>query len=272
MVAEHEATMAASEAMLARRNADNKQFRYIVRAGQGELASGSLPSQIFQAEPASALARIYDGAWEYAQDAEGRALVNSNPLHWLLILDWLSFGAVPEEPTKAFIAECTYWQLDKLIAAMQAQDMKPVTSSSIPGKRGHHFAVSKAAINDKHGFTVQGNFHNFLPRFMELRVESEAMEVNIDALGSQWVLKVTKHFIAMYLLEGPEIKGSRVLLDAGNKACPVKRNLPADHLFKEGGPGYGFRWDNLIQENQFTHVKHVDVKGALPLSFTLLFD
>lgn len=76
----------------------------------------------------------------------------------------------------------------------------------------------------------------------------------------------------MFLLEGPEIKSSCALLDAGNKACHAKRNLRADHLFKEEGEGYGFCMDNLIQENQLTHVKHVDVNGALPLSFTLLFE
>ena len=64
MLAEHKAPIATSEAMLACRIADSKQFKHIVRGEK--LACGSLLSQIFQAEPASALAHIYDGTWEYA--------------------------------------------------------------------------------------------------------------------------------------------------------------------------------------------------------------
>ena len=163
--AEHEAAIAEAEAMQARRISDSKQFTFIVRGCKGELASGSVPRQVFQAEPNSALAHIYNGEWEYAQDREGRALVNSNPLHWPLILDWLSFGAIPEHPSKAFISECTFWQLDKLIAAMQPQQGAEGSLIEATGKEGYRFSVSKTIMGGKHGFTLKGTIYNFAQRF-----------------------------------------------------------------------------------------------------------
>ena len=54
-------------------------------------------------------------------DEQGRAIVNSSPLHWPLILAWLSFGATPTNPSSKFISECKYWKLDRLLHAMEVK-------------------------------------------------------------------------------------------------------------------------------------------------------
>lgn len=67
------------------------------------------PHQVFEAEPDSALAHMYNGNWEYYKDNQGRANANSNPVHWPLILNWLSFGTIPTHPTEEFLSECSFW-------------------------------------------------------------------------------------------------------------------------------------------------------------------
>ena len=91
--AEHQAAWTEPEVTQARRRSDSNQFKFVVRGGKGDSASGSVPRDFFQPEPDSALARMYGGEWTFATDEEGRALVNSNPTQWPMILDWLSFGA-----------------------------------------------------------------------------------------------------------------------------------------------------------------------------------
>ncbi len=100
----------------------SKLFKFSVRgccATSG--LSGSVPHSIFLAEPASALAQAYSGQWDYAKDEEGRAVVNSDPDNWPIILNWLSFGTVPTNPTESLLSECRYWHLDRLLAAIDAR-------------------------------------------------------------------------------------------------------------------------------------------------------
>lgn len=116
LMKQHEVVMEEAAEMTARRNKDSKQFTYTVRGHTTPALSGSIPHSIFEAEPGSALNAIYNGEWAYAKDDQGRAYINSNPAHWPLILDWLSFGSVPTHPSESFIAECQYWQLHNLLA------------------------------------------------------------------------------------------------------------------------------------------------------------
>lgn len=119
MQAEHAADRAAWETMLAHRDADAKQFLYTVRGSELPGLSGSIPHQVFEAEPESALALMYNGRWEYYKDNQGRAIVNSSPAHWPLILNWLSFGTIPDHPTAETLSECSYWQLTNLLEAIE---------------------------------------------------------------------------------------------------------------------------------------------------------
>ena len=182
-LAELKAALAQAQAMHACRDSDSKQFGVIVRGCKGKLASGSVPRQIFQAEPNSALAHSYDGDWEFVRDSEGRALVNSSPLQLPLILDWLSFGAVPEQPSKAFVSECTFWQLNKLLAAMQAQQNAEGSLLEAAGKENDHFSVRKAARDGNHGFMLEGSFYKFVPRFFRGRGLQSPLGF-ISSLGS----------------------------------------------------------------------------------------
>ncbi|KAK9861759.1 hypothetical protein WJX84_005083 [Apatococcus fuscideae] len=40
------------------------------------------------AEPSCLPDRMFNGEWAFAQDSQQRAMINSSPLHWSLIIDW----------------------------------------------------------------------------------------------------------------------------------------------------------------------------------------
>ena len=103
------------------RGHDSKMFSFSVRGCSGPQLSGCLPKEIFQAEPNSALANMYNGNWECAKDSKGRAIVNSSPINWPIIVDWLSFGTIPCNPPDGLVSECRYWQLEGLLRALDAQ-------------------------------------------------------------------------------------------------------------------------------------------------------
>ncbi|KAK9836660.1 hypothetical protein WJX74_005504 [Apatococcus lobatus] len=79
--AEHRAKQTEWESMLERRDRDSKLFTFTVQGCEGPGLSGCLPRQIFNAEPDSALAHIYNGEWQYSTDDRGRAIINSDPAH-----------------------------------------------------------------------------------------------------------------------------------------------------------------------------------------------
>ena len=107
--------------MLAQHKNDCKLFTFPVRGFEGPQLSGCVPRSIIQAEPNSAPAHTYNDKWGYATDDKSRAVINSNPAHWPMIQDWLSFGTVPKDPSGELISQCRYWQLDRLLAAIEAQ-------------------------------------------------------------------------------------------------------------------------------------------------------
>ncbi len=160
--AQHQAAKAEWESMLARRNSDSNLFTFNLRGFEGCQLSGAFPRQIFQAEPSSVLAHVYDGEWEYAADEKGRAVVNSKPSNWLIIMDWLSFGTVPERPSAELISECRYWQLDRLLAAIKMQSNPPAEASRVYAKDAEYqLEVSRSIEDDNLSITASGHIHRF---------------------------------------------------------------------------------------------------------------
>ena len=107
------------------------------------------------------------GEWQCAPHDQG-ALVNSDPLHWPLILNWLSFGAVPDASSvsSAFLTECRYWQLDRLLEQLEAAE-PPATPAAVLGSSVmtmteaglHNFSLRGLdAANGHCGFILEGHF------------------------------------------------------------------------------------------------------------------
>lgn len=156
------------------------------------------------------LARMYNGEWEYAKDNRGRALVNSDHHHWPLILNWLSFGAAPDPScvSPAFLAECRYWQLDKLLEQLDAA--KPSTTHAVAHvetrkltKNGFHdFTLSSLDGDQQRGFILEGHFCNFLERR-----EAASVRIDFEAYGSEWrcSFRLSTGRLAFSLLRGPPV-------------------------------------------------------------------
>ena len=153
LVAQHAAEAKEWEHALARHPSDAKLFKFSVRGLSGNPFCGSVPRSIFEADPDSALAHMYNGDWDYAKDEDGRAIVNSDPANWPLILNWLSFGTVPSNPSESLRSECRYWQLDKLLAAIDANDNSDICVTHTDTKG---LDINRASVEGNYNFTVSG--------------------------------------------------------------------------------------------------------------------
>ncbi len=230
---QHAADRAEWESMLARRSSDSALFMYTVRGCEGPQLSGCVPRQIFQAEPDSALAHIYNGEWQYATDEQGRAVVNSNPAHWPLIMDWLSFGTVPSDPSPAFISECTYWQLNKLLDAVKPEGLAPAESSVVAAQAGsHHFEIKPICIDGNVGFILKGHILRFGQRYSLALDDKTSIRINFSALGRDWVLQLSQMVLRLRLLVGSPSTKEFVRFSFGDDAVKfcssTKRLLSRD--------------------------------------------
>ena len=202
LVKQHEEVMAAAQEMAVRRTRDSKQCAFIIR-GNSRLSS-SVPCQIFEAEPHSVLNKVYNGEWACAVDEQGRACINSDPAHWPLILNWLSFGSVPVQPTEGFIAECKYWQLDNLLAKIQQQRPARVAPAEPTVQRDtakHSTSLKQLRENGRNGFQLECRVHDFVERF----IAEKTISAEFRAFGSVWAITFLPEGAYLKLITGPPV-------------------------------------------------------------------
>ena len=280
-------------ARIARRSTDSRQLKYMVRGSQDPARSGSVPLAIFEAEPDSVLNRTYNGEWEYAQDAEGRANVNSNPAHWPLILDWLSFGAVPRHPTPAFVAECKYWQLNRLLAKLKAADRQQMVASAdrqqsiasaekqqsiaIQERGRHNLTLSHVIKNDRAGFNLCGTIEHFRSRFLK---ETD-VRISFEAFDQKWELVIDPYGTTVVPYTGDDHYGVDLEISFGRdpfKYLAAKEcvDLQTDTEWEERGwlppPQGHLPWVgpadafDALQSEPF-----LDLHGSIQVSVDVLF-
>ena len=193
----HAAALAEAEQAAQKRTADGKQFTYAVRGSSEPHLRGSVAHSIFDAEPGSILAQMYNGEWDYPQDKKGRALVNSNPAHWLQILDWLSFGIVPANPSPELVQQCRFWQLANLLAIIDppAAAADPLADTFTLSKAdSYDLTVRSDSQGCKARFVVDGHLHNFCERQWD---NSEDDDIRIEAFGRCWMLSMSSYLMRM---------------------------------------------------------------------------
>lgn len=101
----------------ARKAEDGNRFHYVL-AGSGH--SGSIPRSFLESEPESLLNKMYNGEWDYAQDEQGRALVNCHPDRWAAILEHLATGTAPAKQDQQLLDQARHWNLKRLVHALEA--------------------------------------------------------------------------------------------------------------------------------------------------------
>ena len=259
----HEAAMGEAEEMTARRQQDSQQFTFTIRGHTTPELSGSIPRQVLEAEPNSVLNRTYNGEWAYATDDQGRACINSDPQHWPLIVNWLSFGSIPHQPSKAFQAECKYWQLDNLLAKFEEQQMTAVVNTN-----QHSLRITTIKADGRDGFQVRGSIHNFVQRFSI----AKCLSTEFDAFGSTWRLVIREAGAWFGLLDGPVAQQVGAQLSFGIRAHEWQFNHTPDHDLRPGGLAVGNKWMVGSDLQKLQRPPFVNLKGSLRFKVRLLFE
>ena len=264
-------------------SSDGKLFRFTVRGLSGNPFCGSVPRSIFEAEPDSALAHMYSGEWEYVKDREGRAVVNSDPANWPLILNWLSFGTVPSNPSDSLLTECRYWQLDKLLAAVDAKDNVNMDNGITQADAGSHcLSIKRASMNGNDGFTISGLIHKFLERIPRGDLHSctgnnslRPLCIPLTVAGRRWRLEINQTCFKLAMLTGPPLTASIWAATWGSGPLAVKCRYPQTALFEVQTPftcskGLSCTW-NAGKVSRILHPRMLSLEGSLQMTMTLIF-
>ena len=274
---EHQAAMAAASQAIKRRRKDCRQFTYAVRGSSEPHLRGSVPFAIFSAEPDSVLARMYSDDWEYAQDEEGRAIINSNPANWALILDWLSFGVVPVTPTPELIGQCRFWQLSNLLVHIdppsEPAPAAPPASAVIdlmedllivqePGS--HFLTISYDSKDCKARFIAEGHIEHFTS-FQEYS-HVEDVDIVMPAFGRSWTLRIAGEGSWRLTTNDPSHRAFSVMLTAG-------KGNPCTLLDIDLADAYQLEEVGVMDEvdSDLFHPPCIDARGRLFIRLTVTF-
>ena len=270
---QHAAQATEWEAALARHDSDSKLFKYAVRGSSGPHLSGSVPFSIFQAEPNSALACTYNGEWQYAKDREGRAVVNSDPENWPVILNWLSFGAIPSTPTDSLLAECRYWQLDRLLAAIE--DKADSIGDDDAGlvqttKDSCHLRVKRTSLGSCNGCSVKGMVHNFAKQLSAATDTASQFSINFTAAGRDWSLKVHQMGFYLHMLTGPKLTRVLMRVQWGCGAKAVRRETQQEKVLQGDERTWG--WECKADDMELLmHPSMLSMQGSLQLTVEVTY-
>ena len=200
---------------------------------------------------------------------EGQAIVNSDPANWPLILNWLSFGTVPSNPSESLLSECRYWQLDKLLAAIDAR--KGIdTGISQADAESHCLSIKRASVNGNDGFTVSGLVHNLPKRLSTVDSSAPHVCISFTVAGLEWRLLVNNdEAFSLALLTGPPLTYSVWNTTWGSGPLAVKRLDDSAELFEPSIP-LEFDWD-AGELKRILHSSTLSLEGSLQLTMTLTF-
>ena len=136
-----------------------------------------------------------------------RAIVNSDPAHWALILNWLSFGAVPQKPSPDFEAECRYWQLENLLEALKPvipePDPEPVEDPLDDCLRFHKngqydFHVHFDTKDGRGRFRAEGYVDHFRDCMGHVTSREREAHIILEAFGRPWYIHISACIIHIY--------------------------------------------------------------------------
>ena len=263
---QHAAEAKRWEDATARLEGDSNDFKYSVRGCTGPLLSGLVPRSIFGAEPESALTHMYNGKWEYPRDEQGRAVVNSDPGHWPLILNWLSFGAVPSNPSDGLIAECRYWQLEGLLAAMQS-DPSSIPSITQAADDSHHLNITPFTADGHTGFKVNGKIHHIPKRLAKAVTEASSFSLPFSAIGRDWCFTISQAGFFLTMLTELSITKALWEMRLGSGSCTISQSCSEERLI-QAGRGWGWLSTAGVVAS-IVHPRMLSIEGSIELEFTV---
>ena len=212
---------------------------------------------------------MYNGEWEYAKDDDGRAVVNSNPDHWPAILDWLSFGTVPNPASDALVSECRYWQLDRLLASIDIQNSANASiTESAAGS--HNFAVEPVIVDRNAGFTISGLIHQLPERLSKAIDKSSCINFTFNAAGRDWCFMLYQKWFGLSMGTGPSITTALWKARLGTGACAISRSVSKEAPINANSTDWGWYLTPSDAESMM-HPRMLSVEGSLHFDFTATF-
>ena len=204
--------------------------------------------------------------------------MNSDPANWPIILNWLSFGAVPDKPTASLLSECRYWQLDELLAAIDGKSAS-ASKFAIPSRMAcgcasaaedcHHFTVKAVTIDGKSGFTATGEIIHF-PTHNACSFGPTVKGAD-GATGSSWLVLADEFwagfFPPVYALRAP-LTIRLLKIECGSGDRKVVKTATNECELKEKGMMFG--WAAGVG-GQLMHPRMLTVEGSLLLTVTATF-
>ena len=269
LVKQHATARAEAAKTLKCRSQASKHFRFTVRGHTTPELSGSIPSSISEAEPESVLNKIYNGPWAYATDDEGQACINSDPAHWQLILDWLSFCSVPSQPSESFVAECRYWQLDNLLAKMQEERMAstPAPPGPIISTELHELSLAQIRVHGRDGFQAKIRIHGFVSEGNNTFYSSTLF----NAFGNEWELEISECGAYLELLSGLDVTQADLTISFGTDELLWKFLEVASHDFTSCDPRYAGLWSGNQELEKIQRHPCIDLHGSLLVTVRLIY-
>ena len=192
-------------------------------------------------------------------DERGRAVVNSNPAHWPIIVDWLSFGAVPKDPPAGLAAECEYWQLEGLLEAITPAEPE-----------APKFSVRPTTVDSNSAFSASARVDNF-PQLLETAPsEDQTLNLPFSAVGRVWVLKISPKGVYLLMGSGRAVTccAMTIALGTGAKAYSMTTRH-VDRWVSSTSRGWPFEDNDKFQ--QLTHPSLLCMDGALEVCITVAF-
>ncbi|GAQ80921.1 hypothetical protein KFL_000660160 [Klebsormidium nitens] len=213
----------------AARARESDRFYYVL-AFNGQV--GSIPRSVLASAPESVLYKMYCGAWDYARDEDGRAIVTCHPDRWAAILEHLATGAVPLQRDSQLLEQARFWNLRRLVARLEALT---------PG-------VTVRNDRDEMGFKARLTFVDVTSEYDKYGAE---LSLTYATPGKRWwKVKVDKDGVFQYPLWTPDTKLRKVTVRSKFGLLLHGRRLFADwetQEFSEGKveKGWGHRWSDL---------------------------
>ena len=181
----------------------------------------------------------------------------------------------PENITNALISECRYWQLDRLLAAMEhvsKQRRFPVNDLACGTKREYMFDISKVDNGSSTGLRLEGRIWKFVKRLTHLTAGKKE-QLGFTAFGSDWQLELHQSGIFLRLLDGPEVqcRSTKISPGSGTPARQWRRSNNDQYTIKSGpgSNGWGFLWNRA--QHQALHPQNLEVDGLVAIEMEVTF-
>ncbi|KAK9818790.1 hypothetical protein WJX74_010957 [Apatococcus lobatus] len=268
---QHETAPAESRGLPTQHAQDSKLLHFIIRGHDVPHLSGSIPCNIFEAEPNSVLNHTYNRDWMYATDDKGRACINSDPAHWPLILNWLSFGIVPSQPKEDFIAECKYWQLDELLAQLEQPATIREPHNTISNSTHTLSLVPVYPVHETGWtcFVLKGHIFDFVQR--SGRKELTTNGTCFKAFGIVWRLHIGAGGLEVLASDGPAYQAARVEISLGSGTGVF--SITNGNIIAKPSTNH-FSWVASWPVHGWERVQSfpcIDFTGSLPVMLSVLF-